>query len=60
MMFTLTLGANDGLRGLPITQVKANLSPIIETANRRSLLPPRSSRRRPGTRHQHQAPEKFC
>jgi acyl-CoA thioesterase-1 len=31
------LGANDGLRGVPIPQLKANLSQIIETAQARGI-----------------------
>ena len=33
----LALGANDGLRGLPVDRVKSNLSLIIEEAQRRSI-----------------------
>lgn len=31
----VALGGNDGLRGLPVTQIKANLSRILEAAKRR-------------------------
>ncbi len=33
----VALGANDGLRGVPVPQLKANLSQIIETAQRRGI-----------------------
>jgi acyl-CoA thioesterase-1 len=33
----LALGANDGLRGAPVDQVKSNLGVIIEEAQRRSI-----------------------
>ena len=33
----VALGANDGLRGVPISQLKANLSHIIETAQARGI-----------------------
>jgi len=33
----VTLGANDGLRGVPIAQVRSNLSRIIETAQSRGI-----------------------
>lgn len=33
----LALGANDGLRGVPVEQVKSNLSVIIEDAQRRGI-----------------------
>jgi acyl-CoA thioesterase-1 len=33
----VALGANDGLRGVPIEQLKANLSEIIEEAQRRDI-----------------------
>jgi len=33
----VALGANDGLRGLPVPQLKANLARIIETAQRRGM-----------------------
>ncbi|HZR24583.1 MAG TPA: arylesterase [Vicinamibacterales bacterium] len=33
----LALGANDGLRGAPVAQVKANLSEMIEKAQRRGI-----------------------
>jgi acyl-CoA thioesterase-1 len=33
----LALGANDGLRGVPVRQLKANLSEIIEAAQRRKI-----------------------
>ena len=33
----LALGANDGLRGVPVRQLKANLGEIIEEAQRRTI-----------------------
>jgi acyl-CoA thioesterase-1 len=33
----LALGANDGLRGVPVDQLKSNLSEIIEEAQRRGI-----------------------
>ena len=36
-ILVLELGANDGLRGVPVTQVKTNLSRIIEAAQSRSI-----------------------
>jgi acyl-CoA thioesterase-1 len=33
----VAFGANDGLRGVPVTQVRANLERIIETAQARSI-----------------------
>jgi acyl-CoA thioesterase-1 len=33
----VALGANDGLRGVPVEQLKSNLSVIIEAAQRRSI-----------------------
>ncbi len=36
-VLVLELGANDGLRGLPIAQMKENLSEIIETAKARDI-----------------------
>ena len=33
----VALGANDGLRGVPVSQLKANLSQIIETAQARGI-----------------------
>jgi acyl-CoA thioesterase I len=33
----VALGANDGLRGVPVSQVTANLSQIIETAQKRGI-----------------------
>ncbi len=33
----LALGANDGLRGVPVAQLKSNLSRMIETAQRRHI-----------------------
>jgi acyl-CoA thioesterase-1 len=33
----VALGANDGLRGVPISQLKSNLSAIIEEAQRRAI-----------------------
>ena len=33
----LALGANDGLRGLPVSQVKSNLGVIIDDARRRGI-----------------------
>jgi acyl-CoA thioesterase-1 len=33
----VALGANDGLRGVPVEQLKANLSEIIEEAQRRGI-----------------------
>jgi acyl-CoA thioesterase-1 len=33
----LALGANDGLRGLPVSQVKSNLGVIIDDAQRRGI-----------------------
>jgi acyl-CoA thioesterase-1 len=33
----VALGANDGLRGVPVAQLKANLSQIIETAQARGI-----------------------
>jgi acyl-CoA thioesterase-1 len=33
----VALGANDGLRGVPIEQLKSNLSEIIEEAQRRGI-----------------------
>jgi acyl-CoA thioesterase-1 len=33
----VALGANDGLRGVPVSQLKANLSEIIETAQARGI-----------------------
>jgi acyl-CoA thioesterase-1 len=33
----VALGANDGLRGVPVEQLKSNLSAIIEEAQRRSI-----------------------
>jgi acyl-CoA thioesterase I len=34
----LELGANDGLRGLPVTEMKKNLAQIIEAAQRRNIF----------------------
>jgi acyl-CoA thioesterase-1 len=34
----IALGANDGLRGLPIAEMKQNLGQIIETAQRKKLV----------------------
>jgi acyl-CoA thioesterase-1 len=36
-VLVVELGANDGLRGLPVAQVKSNLSRIIETAQARDI-----------------------
>jgi acyl-CoA thioesterase-1 len=36
-LLVLELGANDGLRGLPVSQMKANLEAIITTARRRDI-----------------------
>src|SRR5262249_42932548 len=36
-ILVLELGANDGLRGLPVAQMKQNLQTIIETAKKRSI-----------------------
>jgi acyl-CoA thioesterase-1 len=36
-LLVLELGANDGLRGLPVSQMKANLEEIITTARRRDV-----------------------
>lgn len=36
-LLVLELGANDGLRGLPVADMKANLSQIITTAQRRGI-----------------------
>ena len=36
-VLVLELGANDGLRGLPIDQMRQNLSQMIETAKRRGI-----------------------
>ena len=33
----VALGANDGLRGLPVTELKSNLARIIETAQQRGI-----------------------
>jgi len=33
----VALGANDGVRGVPVPQVRANLETIIETAQRRNV-----------------------
>src|SRR5207237_718012 len=33
----VAVGANDGLRGVPVTQLKANLTHIIETAQQRQI-----------------------
>ena len=37
-ILVVALGANDGLRGVPITQLTANLSHIIETAQQRGIV----------------------
>ena len=36
-VLVIALGANDGLRGVPVAQLTANLSHIIETAQARSI-----------------------
>jgi acyl-CoA thioesterase I len=36
-VLVIELGANDGLRGVPVAQVKANLSRIIEAAQERGI-----------------------
>jgi acyl-CoA thioesterase-1 len=36
-VLVVELGANDGLRGVPVAQVKSNLSRIIETAQARAI-----------------------
>ena len=36
-MLVVELGANDGLRGLPVADLKANLSQIITTAEQRGI-----------------------
>jgi acyl-CoA thioesterase-1 len=36
-VLVVELGANDGLRGVPVAQVKSNLSRIIETAQARDI-----------------------
>ena len=36
-VLVLALGANDGLRGVPVAQLTANLGHIIETAQRRGI-----------------------
>ena len=36
-VLVLALGANDGLRGVPVAQLTANLSHIIETAHKRGI-----------------------
>jgi acyl-CoA thioesterase-1 len=36
-VLVVALGANDGLRGLPVTQLKANLARIIERAQKRRV-----------------------
>jgi acyl-CoA thioesterase-1 len=36
-ILVLELGANDGLRGLPVTQMKRNLQTIIQTTTRRGI-----------------------
>jgi acyl-CoA thioesterase-1 len=36
-ILVVALGANDGLRGVPVAQLKANLSRIIETAQARGI-----------------------
>ena len=36
-VLVIELGANDGLRGLPVSQLKANLTQIIQTARRRNV-----------------------
>jgi len=33
----VALGANDGLRGIPVQQLKSNLSQVIEEAQRRTI-----------------------
>jgi acyl-CoA thioesterase-1 len=37
LRLVVALGANDGLRGVPVAQVKANLSRIIESAQERGI-----------------------
>jgi acyl-CoA thioesterase-1 len=37
-ILVVELGANDGLRGVPVAQVKSNLSRIIETAQGRGIV----------------------
>lgn len=37
-VLVLALGANDGLRGLPVAEMKQNLARIIEAAQRRKLV----------------------
>ena len=36
-VLVLALGVNDGLRGVPVAQVTANLSQIIESAQKRGI-----------------------
>ena len=36
-ILVLELGANDGLRGLPVSQMKQNLQTIVETAKKRGI-----------------------
>jgi acyl-CoA thioesterase I len=36
-VLVIALGANDGLRGVPVPQVKANLTRLIEDARRRNI-----------------------
>ena len=36
-VLVVALGANDGLRGVPVAQITANLSHIIETAQKRGI-----------------------
>jgi acyl-CoA thioesterase-1 len=36
-ILVVELGANDGLRGLPVTQMKQNLQTIVQTAKKRSI-----------------------
>ena len=37
-VLVVALGANDGLRGLPVAQLKANLSQIVERAQARGIV----------------------